>query len=40
MFVPVEFALHDAQPHQDIADLDEGLDVPGIAGLVDQQAEA
>ena len=23
VFVPVEFALHDAQPHQDIADMDE-----------------
>lgn len=39
VFVPVEFALHDAQPHQDIADLDEGLVVPGIVGLVDQRLD-
>ena len=39
VFVPVEFALHDAQPHQGIADLDEGLVVSGIAGLVDQRLD-
>src|SRR5215469_14375966 len=39
VLVPVKFALHDAQPHQDITDLDEGLVVPGIAGLVDQRLD-
>src|SRR5215471_9088098 len=31
VFVPVEFALHHTEPHQDIADPDEGLVVPGVA---------
>jgi len=39
VLVPVKFALHDAQPHQDIADLDEGLVVPGIIDLVDQRLD-
>jgi hypothetical protein len=39
MFVSVELALHDAEPDEDVADLEEGLVVPGVVDLVDQRLD-